>query len=553
MSASSASSQVTPGTHFEIDAKKLVDRPLFFGSCLSMLVAFGTLGLSPQLIHLWEVWTTDPLRSIGMLIMAVSIVLVLRVWRQSGWELRGSWWGLLPLAVAFSSIVLPQELIFTWVDGPLRVNFLTCVFPIYLYASGVILLFAGPRVWRQAWFPLALLLCAQPVPFAVEYLLDYPLQSNSAHIARSFAALIGFPPTTPELLKLMFTPDFGMFIAPGCDGMRGAIALGYTALIVGYLKRVSIARWFLYVSGAVLLGHLFNLIRLCALVLYYRIALGHHALESMAKQADYAIGGILFSVAVGLFLWVVFRKEGKPTATSDPFAACDMAGVRMQSFMYLKLAAFGFIVLFVVLPGVRAIQNNRENLAALIRNGSVTPKGLDDRMPKQFGDYRLIRAWQERTGGTTAIENGAYRTDASNELSLGIWLLPRGHTVRTSWLIRGESPEMHTTRSFVTARGMPVSFDTTFYSDGVTDSLTGDIYCTPSLCLSSPDNGDGVHLGLTKAIDFSTRGVRAVPIFFIVQTPHSDAPEIAMQRELIAESQSFLLNIDLNDLSKRFQ
>jgi hypothetical protein len=112
---------------------------------------------------------------------------------------------------------------------------------------------------------------------------------------------------------------------------------------------------------------------------------------------------------------------------------------------------------------------------------------------------------------------------------------------------------MHTTRSFVTARGMPVSFDTTFYSDGVTDSLTGDIYCTPSLCLSSPDNGDGVHLGLTKAIDFSTRGVRAVPIFFIVQTPHSDAPEIAMQRELIAESQSFLLNIDLNDLSKRFQ
>src|SRR5208282_1924785 len=117
--------------------------------------------------------------------------------------------------------------------------------------------------------------------------LDLPLQSLSAHIARSFANMIGFPPTNPELLRLMFTPDFGMFIAPGCDGMRGAVTVGYVALIVGYLKGVSIPRWLLYVTGAVLLGHLFNLIRLCTLVLYYRVAVGHPALEHVAKQADY--------------------------------------------------------------------------------------------------------------------------------------------------------------------------------------------------------------------------------------------------------------------------
>jgi len=40
----------------------------------------------------------------------------------------------------------------------------------------------------------------------------------------------------------MFAPDFGMFIAPGCDGIRGAITLGYLALVLGYLKRVSLRR-----------------------------------------------------------------------------------------------------------------------------------------------------------------------------------------------------------------------------------------------------------------------------------------------------------------------
>ncbi len=548
----SSSSPLPPRTRLGIDSKKLVDRKLFFWCGISSLIALGTLGLSPQLMFLWDAWT-EPLRSIGMLIVIASIVLVLRVWRQSGWELRGTWWGLLPLTMAFLSIVFSEKLIFTWGSGLLRVHFLTTVFPIYLYASGVILLFAGPHVWRRAWFPLALLLCAQPVPGWVVSLLDLPLQSRSAHIARSFASLIGFPPTSPELLTLMFTPDFGMFIAPGCDGMRGAISLGYTALIVGYLKRVSIGRWFLYVSGAVLLGHLFNLIRLCALVLYYRIAVGHHALESMAKQADYAIGGFLFLVAVVLFLWVIFREEGKPMAMSDLSAPPDSAVVGKQRLIYWKVAAFAFLVLIVVVPGVRAIQNSRESLVASIRKGEVTPNQLDDRMPKQLGDYRLNRTWQEHQGSITSIEIAAYRTDASNEIELGIWLRPIGHSIQGSRSTHGESPKVRAVGSFVTVRGQSVSFDTAFYSDGVTDSLTGDIYCTPSVCFLSPENEDGAHLGLTKSIDFSTRGVRAVPIFFMVQAPHRNAPDAAVERELLTECQSFLFKVDLNDLSKRFQ
>lgn len=550
VSSSAASSSLTPSTG--IDSKKLVDRDLFLWCCVTSLIALGTLGLSPQLIFLFDVWT-DPLRSIGMLIVAASIVLVLRVWRQSEWEMRGTWWGLLPLAVALILNLFSQKLMFTLGSGMLRFHFLSRVFPIYLYANGVVLFFAGPRVWRRAWFPLALLLCAQPVPSAVVFLFDLPLQSRAAHIARSFASLIGFPPTSPELLKLMFTPDFGMFIAPGCDGMRGAVAMGYTALIAGYLKRVSMVRWFLYVCGAVLLGELFNLIRLCALVLYYRIAVGHHVLESMAKQADYAIGGLLFLVAVVLFLWIVIRKEDSTMAMSDLTASHDTAVAGKQRLIYWKVAVFALLVLISAGPGVRAIENNRESLIASIRKGEVSPKDLDDRMPKRLGDYKLTRAWQEEIASVASIETAAYRTSASNEIELGIWLQPTEHIIHSSWSTHGESPKMRTGRSFVTALGQSVSFDTAFYNDGVTDSLAGNIYCTPTHCLSSPENEDGAHLGLIKTIDFSTRGIRAVPIFFLVQEPHRDAPDAAIQRELLAECESFLLNVDLNDLSRRFQ
>ena len=553
--SSSASFSSILGTRLGFDPLKLLDSDAPFWFCLILLVALGSLGLSPQFIVLWSTWTGDPLRSIGMLIVPASLVLVLRVWRQRGWELQGTWWGLLPVALALFSIVFSRSLIFFGGTGLLRVNVLSGTLSICLYASGVILLFAGTRVWRQAWFPLALLLCAQPVPHAFVNLLDLPLQSFSAHTARSFATLIGLPSTNPELLKLMFTPDFGMFIAPGCDGMRGAVTLGYVALIVGYLKRVSILRWILYVFGAVLLGHIFNLLRLCALVLYYRIAVGHHAFEQIAKQADYLIGGCLFLVVAVLFFLVVLRKEDNENVICDrpkPRATAT-ASTRKQRLIYWKFAAFAILALIAVIPGVRAIQNNHESLTAALYSGDLMPKELDDRLPKQLGDYKLIRAWQEQLGDETVLEDAAYKSAATKEITIGIWLSPFRHNVHASMMVHGETAEMQADRNFVTARGRPVFFDTAYYSDGVTDSLVGNTYCNPSFCRLSLEDKGGIHLSFMKPIDFTTRGARFVPIFFRVERPHTDALKADIYKELLAECQSFLSDVDFTELSEKFQ
>jgi len=523
-----------------------------FGILLAAVTAAGALGIAPSLLSLWDVWANDPLRSIGMLIVPAAIVLLLRAWQQCGWELRGRWWGLVAIVLAYAMSNSSRMVSWNLVAGPMHFNLFAPKLALYGFASGVVLLFAGKRVWLHAWFPLALLLCAQPVPAIGARLLDLPLQSLSAHIARSFAWAIGFPPSDHELLRLMFTPEFGMFIAPGCDGLRGAVTLGYAALIAGYLKRVSIPRWLGYVTGAVLLGYLFNLIRLCALVLYYRIAVGHHSLEHAAATADYVIGGCLILVATLLFLRLAAEKP-EPTTNIHPQAEqADRLESAGRHPVGGKLATFAAIALLFAMPGVLALRSYRKSFAATVQSGGISAAQLNAFMPEELGGYRLSRAWQEQANGRIAVESAAYSVAGQNEATLGIWLPPSAHSMHESWRARGEDPLFRAERSFVTARG-PVSFDSAFYSDGVTDSFAGNALCTPAGCLTT-HRQETLRLEFTvRPIDYTTRGVRAVSIFFSVEMPHTAAPPAAVEQQLTAEAARFLAGVDFADLSRKFQ
>jgi exosortase J len=387
------------------------------------------------------------------------------------------------------------------------------------------------------------------MPLVVSRLVDLPLQSLSAHVARSFASLIGFAPMSPQLLKLMFTPDFGMFIAPGCDGLRGAITLGYIALIVGYLRSVSFWKWLLYVIGAVFLGYLFNLLRLCALVVYYRIAVGHPALEGVAKQADYGIGACMILVAAFFLFWIATRGEVSTSGTGKLPLSHAPPWKGEQRLNKWAVAAFVLVTLLFAIPSVRAAQSRLETLE---RIGGLTPQQLNDLMPKQLGEYKLNRAWQETSNGANLVESAAYSAPGSGEVVLGVWLLPMRHSVHGSWITRGERPELRANRDFMTAMGKVVSFDTAFYSDGVADSLVADAMCTSSSCLPSQLD-DGIHMAFRSPRNFSMRGMRAVQIFFRVESLQSDLPKSAIHEALSAQAQRFLYNVDFAQFSKAFQ
>src|SRR5260370_33420383 len=116
----------------------------------------------------------------------------------------------------------------------------------------------------------------------------------------------------------MFTPDFGMFIAPGCNGIRGAITMGFIALVAGYVYRF---RWYAHaavVAGAVLLGYVFNFGRLCILGLCYIGALRITWLPNRAEMGGYIIGAWLFLAGTFLLFYLVGRLGQSPGAIKPP-------------------------------------------------------------------------------------------------------------------------------------------------------------------------------------------------------------------------------------------
>src|SRR6185312_13271466 len=276
----------------------------------------GVFTIFSTALYLWALWTTDPLKSIGGLIPIVSLVLILRAWKGIGWRVRGTWWGLAILAGVIALVHLRDHAIIELIVTPSWAIFVPPHSLVALgYTAGAVLLFGGVRLFRAALFPICLTWFVNPVPNAFNLLVDLPLQHASAMTARGFAHMLG-QKLTPDQLRLMFTPDFGMFIAPGCNGIRGAITMGFIALIAGYLYRFRLRFHVLFVVCAVLLGYVFNLLRLCCLVVYYVIALHHPWLQTRAEMGDYIIGACLFLIATTLLFTVILKLS--PTGTLRP-------------------------------------------------------------------------------------------------------------------------------------------------------------------------------------------------------------------------------------------
>ncbi|MGD1107715.1 MAG: exosortase J [Terracidiphilus sp.] len=549
----------------DADSRRPTSPSVALWCSIAILAAAGCLGIEREIALLWRCWTTDPLRSIGMLIPPVSIILILRVWKQNGWQLRGSWWGLALIGAAFFVSILHTSVELFLTAGGALVSLVPLTLPVYLYGCGIVLMFAGTRVWRKAWFPLGLLLLSQPVPVLTSSMIDIPLQNISARVARDFATLIHFAPTTPQL-RLMFAPDFGMFIAPGCDGIRGAVTLGYLALVLGYLKRVSLRRWAAYVVGGVLLGYLFNFIRLCVLVIYYRIALGHPALEGIAKQADYAIGSCLFLVAILIFFRLSSLKEGKP-APADFAPAGQGPGARSGKpappsgskalstrNLFIRCAAFAVLLLAVLALPSSAL---RSRPSALDSTPSSTAALA--RFPRQIGSFALTRTWYEQSGGQTLVESGAYSANGADEIILAVWVAPfvYYHDANSCWLARGLTPDLVTSLPFVTAQGKSADLSTGFYNDGVTDSIVVSVVCTPGSCSQSQQvssKGRFSFFVLKPQISELAGGAaHPVPIMIRIDRLHSDEPKTVAQSALTAEAQKFLSGLDPMSLSQAFQ
>ena len=307
------------------------------------LSVVGVFSILSTALFLWSIWVNDPLKSIGGVIPILSLLLILRVWRSLGWEMEGTWWGLVLLVVTVAAVHLRDHAILEFIFSPSVSIFLPPHSLVALaYTAGAVLLFGGLRLFRAALFPVVLTWFVDPVPHFFTLHIDLPLQHASSLIARGFAHGLG-QKLTPDQLRLMFTPEFGMFIAPGCNGIRGAITMGFIALIAGYLYHFKARIWAMVVVGAVLLGYVFNLLRLCLLVVYYVVALHLPWLQTRAEMGDYVIGACLFFLATVLLFTLIQKLSPGGDLRLPPLPQAEVKEFVPRSFGW-RWAGFALLV-----------------------------------------------------------------------------------------------------------------------------------------------------------------------------------------------------------------
>ena len=214
--------------------------------------------------------------------------------------------------------------------------------------------------------------------------------------------------------------------------------MGFIALIAGYVYRF---RWYangLVVAGAVLLGYVFNLARLCLLVLYYVLALHFPSLQGKAENADYVIGGGLFLIATLLLFSVIQRLRDDRT---PEMPAVDPAEDELNRDISHKGTAQLAAMSAVVLLGFAGMRQAR---ASTTPYAMAAPDVAVERFPERLGNYALVRSWNETlvTGTVVYVWAEYAPVNGGTPISIGLSPVLGWHDPLICHFARGEQPAL---------------------------------------------------------------------------------------------------------------
>jgi exosortase J len=535
-----------------VEPHSVVLKPRSVVALACLCAALGLFAIHDAVHALLIIWRGDDLKSMGLVVPFVVAGLILRAWRSLGWREDGTWWGFVLLAVTAAVVFLrSQALLIITVDKGWLVQMPPLPLIAILYAVAFVLMFGGTRLLRVTKFPVLFMAAVIPVPHTFSTAVDLPLQHASATVARAFAHMLG-QQLTQDKLRLMFTPDFGMFIAPGCNGIRGAVTLGLAAVVVGYMYRF---RWFVYapvVAGAVLTGYLFNFLRLCLLVVYYKIALPYPWLQQRAKTADYIIGGCLFLSAMFLFFAIANRLRRDPRdVTPEPVTEKQAARVRAWGVLWRSAAVLVLAAVFAV----DTVHAHREQLA----QEALRPKLVA--FPQKIGDFTLARTWTETLiDGTVVYAWGEYvapvdgKPGSGAHIAFGISPLLGLHDTTTCHMVRGESPDWVGQIDAPTVGG-DVSLAGTLFNNGASQKLEAATVCDDGACRQYSQSTQHVTVVLTRPRRSSPLAVataRPVPVLLKAELADTSVPAAVAAARLSADLRRFLSGANLAAMTQPY-
>ncbi len=511
------------------------------------VVCLGSLALLPVWASGFRLWSSDPLRAIGGFFPFVALAGTIDAWRRIRWANSGNWWGLAVAVVAMAVATLfSSDSVLTFLfHHPVRL--LHPGMAALLYGIGATVLFGGPRLLRLAIAPLCLLLIVNPVPEAFQRLVDMPLQILSANTARGFAHAIGLEPTGDQL-RMMFAPHFGMMIVPGCNGLRGAITLGYLALVYGYIRRLSPRALTLLTAGGVLLGYLLNLLRLCVLVCYYRLGLTLPSIQNYGTQVDYFIGVSLFlsaTVAIGWVAGLYFAR--RVPARGDALLA-PLPALQSSPALAPRIALLAAIALAFIIPQVRSVAAHYK---APLGEAEVVAA-----IPHRVGPYTLKQTWDEydANGNLRFVWSQFERADTGAMIAMGVYLGGEDHLVSFSRMLQGVNPVWSGTLDTPRSNAPAAHFITNFYSDRETRIMDAETSCQGDVCeLNGGISNGPVSIVAPRLADLFVVPVEhRLPLILREQWSATTSDDLSQNNNLrsqfAADASDFMAALDLKPL-----
>lgn len=344
-----------------------------------------------------------------------------------------------------------------------------------------------------------------------------------------------------------------MFIAPGCNGIRGAVTMGLIALVAGYLYRFRWQAHAAVVLGAVVLGYLFNFVRLCVLVLFYLVALHFPSLQDRAENADYLIGALLFFVGVYLLYEVIQRLGGQDGMKLPKLAHSEPpAGGWGGASFYGRAAAMSLLVvvgLVSVLSALRAPGPSAQLQADETALGQFPPSA---------GSYNLVRRWNETLiGGALLFHWAEYAPERGGaHVQVGVSPVLGSHDTLVCHSARGEDPLWHGADTFQTAGAEPVEFSSALFNDGATQFLEASTLCNGSSCGETSRSSKRFGFVYSRphaATLLSQNSDRPIPVLVKVETIDTTLRVDNARQQLSKDLTAFLSGVNLDLLTKPYR
>jgi exosortase J len=328
--------------------------------------------------------------------------------------------------------------------------------------------------------------------------------------------------------------------------------MGMIALVAGSLYRFKLRAWVGVVGCAVLLGYVFNLVRLCALVVYYIFAL-HAPLarawwQAHAAMADYVIGACLFFVAGALLVEVV-RRFGVSGGMMWPPLVVESAGdgPAPRGFGWRYVAFLAVLVLGSV-SYVRAL--------AAPHAAPLDEAVVNARFPRQVGAYTLVRQWDETLLNGPRIFHWLEYEDAAGErVSVGVSPVLGAHDTLICHAARGEDWLWHGALTLPTRAG-PTQLSGSLFNDGTHEYLEAATVCSGESC--GQYTSERRHFGFVFSKPDTTRLLTASPgrpIPVLIHAEVADAataPELA-RVQLTGVLGGFLAEVDLAEFTRAYR